>query len=573
VVLIGTGGFLGVPPVSADTDFGQIVVSIENPQTGQRGHGYVEYRVRIVNRSPQSEHQVKLTIPGLGYGSGSDYVNSRVVTVAASSSVVVPMMVPVLPTYGNGIAVEIDGVQQASLAGLALVQSGERRACVLVSEDSEPFSSLVSTRMTGTNLQFSAINAEQPAHTWSENWLAYSSYDGIVLKAHEFHGMPTPVAVAIWRFVEAGGTLLVIGNIDIPQQWRVRQDVDAPLSTYHVGFGQCIITADNAPNHFDTGQWLFVQESFISSHRPWSSAQLRDGIEANRLFPVVDKLTVPVRGLFLLMLLFVIVIGPVNLLLLAKTKKKMWLLWTVPAISFMTCIAVSVYTVFAEGWSGRSRTASITILDENSHRATTLGWTAFYSPLTPGDGLRFDYESELNPQLEMGSYYRSGGSSERRTIDWTNEQHLTSGWMTARIPTHFAMRKSEVRRERLAVKLEQDSSLSVVNGLGADIKELWLADRQGRIYHATNLAAGASVKLMSQGNSVASGAADILRSAFDSQWFDVSVVSDPNRSLIRDCYIAVMDRSPFLEEGMSAVRERKSEAVVYGLIQGPGNEN
>ena len=43
----------------------------------------------------------------------------------------------------------------------------------------------------------------------------------------------------------------------------------------------------------------------------------------------------PVRGLFVLVLLFALGIGPVNLWLLSKYKRRIWLWWNVPAISLL----------------------------------------------------------------------------------------------------------------------------------------------------------------------------------------------------------------------------------------------
>ena len=78
------------------------------------------------------------------------------------------------------------------------------------------------------------------------------------------------------------------------------------------------------------------------------------------------------------MIVFVIVIGPVNLSLLSRWKRRLWLLWTVPAIAGITVAAVFGYMLVAEGWSRHIRTDIITVKDETTGRATTIGWTAFY---------------------------------------------------------------------------------------------------------------------------------------------------------------------------------------------------
>lgn len=166
------------------------------------------------------------------------------------------------------------------------------------------------------------------------------------------------------------------------------------------------------------------------------------------------------------------------------------MLWTTPVISLVTCLAVFAYATFSEGWKRHIRTEGLTILDEKTHRATTIGRTAFYSALIPSEGLHFSDETELTPTPQ------SMTTNTVRTVDWTQDQHLASGWITARVPSDFMVRKSEVRRERITVRRGTDSGLQIVNGLGADISKLWLADIDGTIYFGDDISAGEEAKLI-----------------------------------------------------------------------------
>jgi hypothetical protein len=296
-------------------------------------------------------------------------------------------------------------------------------------------------------------------------------------------------------------------------------------------------------------------------------------LDANRLFPVVKNVSIPVRGLFVLMILFVLVIGPVNLYVLGRKKRKIWLLWTVPAISFVTCIFVFGYMIVVEGWSGHARTEGVTILDEVSHRATTIGWAGYYSPLTPGDGLHFDSITELTPQLfEEHEYYRRQSSSTR-TLDWTNDQHLASGWVSARIPAHFALRKSETRRERVTVRRGKGGSLTMVNALGADIERFWLADKAGKIYTAANIPAGGEALLAHQEDSArAGGSVETLRTLLGTEWVEhyKRVTDRPAEYLRPGCYLAALESSPFIEDALKG-SHRQGRAAIYGIMREPGD--
>ena len=426
---------------------------------------------------------------------------------------------------------------------------------------------------------------KSPTPEWSANWVGYSSFDGVMITAEELSGAPDAVRSALWRFAECGGSLLIIGGWEIPAQWRARRisevevtygavaAIKYPLALskatqiYNVGFGNVtVIDAAGIKSILPT-QWGAIKNSWNGS-RP-AGKNYSDVVEINKDFPVVERIGIPVRGLFVLMLMFVVVIGPINLIWLARRRKKIWMLWTVPAIALVTCLAVTGFALFGEGVSATSRVEAFTILDESSHRASTIGWIAFYAPITPSEGLHFSYDTELTPVTSQtwGYYYRRGGGGPDRTIDLSIDQHLDSGWVTARAPAYFKFRKSETRRERLTIRQEGDGAISVVNGLGADLRELWLADRNGKIYSAGGIRAGAEAKLSPANRKLADDRAGMRELFTSNDWPGKmkEVELNPQRFLAPGCYLATFDAGPFVEEGLKNVGTRKGRALVYGI--------
>ena len=521
-------------------EFDDIVITPELTPSGDSYHGYAEYRFAVTNRSSDKTHEVKLIFPkdSLGYSGNRIREMTRSVLVGPSATAYVSLFQPPVEMHGHSLGVVIDGRVQAEKVPLSSTRHGgahyTTRPITITSAGSPSHSPgttsttvfsapviLMSRNVDATNLHahanklltttsslgrgsYETIDLGLPVSAWSTNWLGFSRYDGVVVTGDDIRQMPPAVQSALRRYVECGGALLVLGGRELTDSWELRESQKSePLTdaagfvNYNIGFGQCIVSTETGTGHLKTEQWREVVESWINTATPW---QIRWSIEdANRLFPVVSGgLGIPVRGLFLLMLLFVAVIGPVNLIVLSRKKRRIWMFWTVPVISLLTCVAVFAYATLAEGWNKHGRTEGVTILDENIHRATTIGWTAFYTSLTPGDGLHFGYETELTPQtIDMKT---------ERTINWTKDQHLQNGWVTARIPAHFMLRKSEVRRERVTVRTEANGRLKIVNGLGADIRQFWLADRDGTIHTALNIRAGAEANLTPQPELHLSGA-------------------------------------------------------------------
>jgi hypothetical protein len=384
---------------------------------------------------------------------------------------------------------------------------------------------------------------------------------------------------ALWQYVESGGALLVLGKAKVADSWR-QEDLPAlRCKVSSPGFGQCIVADEPDCRRWDNGLWLFVTRPWSATSAPYQRSY--GPLEANKYFPVVDDLGIPARGLFVLMLCFAIVLGPVNIYLLTKWKRRLWMLWTVPVISATTCAAVLVYMVLAEGWSGHLRTEAITVLDQSGQRAATIGWTAFYSPLTPGDGLHFGPETELTAQGGDDDFYfdRRGytyeedrrGAGKVCTLDWSIDQHLARGWVSARLPAHFRLRKSEVQRERVTVHRDREGNLSAVNGLGAEITTLWLADEKGRLYMGGPLAPGARERLTLSDRTLRPQGVDRipLREIYRGEWLAAAKTlrAAPERTLTPLSYLADVAGAPFVEDGLRKAGDRKVHSLVVGLLK------
>ena len=680
----------------AGTNFDDITVTPELQPSGETFHGYAEYRIAVSNRSPDTPHQVTLILPKKTYGVSGSRIReiTRSVVVGPSATVHVSLLQPPVPmAHGSELGVAIDGevqeeevrlsgdqhgreelgVRHVSVGGGASPRRGTRVKSyplslrVLISRNVDTTALHThANRLLGSasssggrfshpggrgpTVSYETIDLGLPVSAWSTNWLGFSRYDGVIVTNEDIRQMPPDVQSALWGYVECGGALFVLGERELPERWRLKESLQPELPTgaaeiavYEVGFGQCIVSPETDTKSLNQNQWRWVVESWLKTASPWQWGNSVE--EANRIFPVVNHLGIPVRGLFLLMLLFAVAIGPINLIVLSRKKRRIWLLWTTPVISLMTCLAVFAYATFAEGWKRVARTEGLTILDEKAHRATTIGWTAFYSALTPGEGVHFSYETELTPQISARN------ANKVLTIDWTRDQHLTSGWIAARVPTHFMIRKSETRRERVTVRRGTDTRLKMVNGLGANISQFWLAEGDGTIYSATDIPAGVEAELVPQPN-LRIGHLGELAEIFQFELWDPSInqvldrdalpptvrdelrwhgmlLSDkvsvsvqkrerqweitdqllnsysittdrvggplrihskkltnlrtifasgnwidniehlkinPGKYLRPGCYIAFLDASPFIEEGLQNVTEKQYSSVVYGIL-------
>ena len=462
-------------------------------------HGYVEFRVQLKNSSAK-EQVVHLRYPGNErFGRiESGIMVARSVRIASKQEVSVSLFQPPVDVAGSSMEVRVEGVPDAGVIPVQGLYGGARvysaynsnppSPAVLLSRSvPQDFRDRRATKAGATSpagtprsytylssppQPFQLLRSELPVSQWSGNWLGYSCYDVILVTQKEVEQMPAQVQSAIRRYIECGGTLLVHGQ-EVPAiltQGAVRNRSNGE---YWTGFGRAVASRAASATDWDaTYQMLATMPVHI--YQPMQRPE-------DRFNFLVKEATVPVRGLFVLVLLFGIGIGPINVWLLSRYKRRIWLWWNVPTISLLTCLAIFCYASFSEGWRGHGKVASFTFLDEGSHRATTIGYLSYYCPLTPWAGPHFGVDTDvalLDRQPDARFYRRN--ENNLRSVDWTNDQYFGSGWVTARVPAYFQFRKNEDRRERLTVQKNADGSLAITNALGADIRRLCLADASGR---------------------------------------------------------------------------------------------
>lgn len=415
-----------------------------------------------------------------------------------------------------------------------------------------------------------SLRAESPVSEWSETWLAYSPFDTVVLGAADISSMSPAVLGAIGNYLHAGGTVVLFNETDLPAGWHPwQQSKLAGGVEYKIGFGRCFAFETENPAALDKQSIETLRNAVRDSAAYWQSLP-SDNNSAESSLPIHGNMKIPARGIVFIMLAFVVLIGPINILLLNRYKRRVWMLWTIPAISFLTTLLVFTYSLLNEGITPDIRIAGVTVLDQVSHHAATLGGTAFYCPLTPSGGLNFDYETEATPLVRVGW---GGGTS--REVDWSQSQHFERGWVSARIPAYFHVRKSETARERVDVSNE-NGTLQIINGLGAPIKSLWLADADMNLYEANNVAAGQKTGLIlsKQSGTLEKSGPDGLRRdmGFSASGADVLNGSSAREYLMPNTYIAVLDGNPFIEDALTSTpnpKHTKSVSVVFGILDAP----
>ncbi|HUX00354.1 MAG: hypothetical protein WBD63_02760 [Phycisphaerae bacterium] len=278
-------------------------------------HGYREYRFTVRNYSTTRPHVVTVFLPhDVDHGGSSLARITRSVAVGPDAAANVSLLQCSLGIGGDGAGFQVRGERTAdrTYMDVSLDQHGwwnpyggadEFDPVIFVGRG------VAAAPNLGSPDDVTVGRAEQPVGQWSSDWLAYTAFDGVIVAGGEVGTMPPHVRLALVRYAECGGTLMVIGDWELPAGWRRVETLPTGAVVYDAVFGRCIVGPSGS-----TGDVSAFMASAQETLEPWR--RIEDVLGAHRKFPVVEDLSVPVRGMMGLMLAFVVLIGPVNLLIL-----------------------------------------------------------------------------------------------------------------------------------------------------------------------------------------------------------------------------------------------------------------
>ena len=229
-------------------------------------HGYVEFRVLLKNNSPEERIVYLSYPPSRSIGGGA--VVKRTVKIAGKQTVSVSIFQPPLYASSNTLEVRVKdvrdpGVMQvnssfsysgyrgynetskiAVLLGRAVPQEfadgmkAEKEKPTVGTTTSVP--PYTTSAVTTPEERFTYFRSELPVGEWSRNWLGYSCFDVIVLDGGEAESMPPQVSLAVRRWLECGGTLIV-NSRTMPEALCNGGRLDSK-KRFRVGLGRVILS-------------------------------------------------------------------------------------------------------------------------------------------------------------------------------------------------------------------------------------------------------------------------------------------------------------------------------------------
>lgn len=334
----------------------------------------------------------------------------------------------------------------------------------------------------------------------------YTSLKAVLLDAQS--GLPRPEAVeAMLRWARLGGCLVFQGpdadalarSVPAAGAWMEERFLVSSSGrdrVYACGQGTLVVAAQNDLHDLRT---VDQRADFTSTLQLLGQAMARafsfagapqSSIEFDKL-PGLSGLDLPYRALTVLLVLFAIVIGPLNLMVVKRLNRPALLLVTVPVIALVFSVGLFVYGALAQGLGTRVRSRSLTWLDQRAHVASTLELRSTFAGMPAGDGWVPGPGGACIPMPEAPKQLTLG----QLELDFREGLVFGGDQLPVRREARNAFLVDRAARARLEVTRDGERVV-VENGLGAAIEQLVLRDENGG-WHALDgvLAQGARATL------------------------------------------------------------------------------
>ena len=194
----------------------------------------------------------------------------------------------------------------------------------------------------------------------------------------------------------------------------------------------------------------------------------------------------PTKSFQVLIGLFLLIAGPVMMVVLKRTEQMQYLFVLVPLLSLGVCFSLFFYAVILDGSNRWGRVNSVTYLDHRTNQAVTHTHASYYSGVHPRS-----YQMQpdsLGIALERESGEMVSSAFQDRVMV------LSGGSITARVPHEVATVCPQSATERLVILASDESNKNappkVRNLLGADVKYAMITTDKG-LFEVNNLTSGA----------------------------------------------------------------------------------
>ena len=440
------------PPISIVMD--QVI------QETPAGYGFIGF---TLHNQDKSAHTVTLSIKYSAYGAEPVSVQ-RTITLPVNSKQTATLPSTPFADYGR-LQVTIDGVDITTTHISSSSSNNASTVLIAASRDTARLTRALEetlrrapTRSPQTGRHRTVVRQNDDVTTIApallpDHWAMLTTFRALVISATD------PAITAAHQrlladYVGGGGHLWILAGNNLPAgplqtitddafvRSSASKDADG-LRSGRYGFGHWLVASNAFTAAFESGE--HVQQ--LSEHTAPSTTHWPQRFAKELLAPlaVPGIGDLPVRLFIVVIVVFVLAVGPLAYTMLRRRRRLILLFVLIPTTGFATTVGILTYGVFSEGLATQTTTVSVTLLDQRHHVASTASGRSVFAGLAIAKGLRPGAATTVLPT-------ETWSPRPRWDMDLSNGWQLLGGAVPARTMNGYFAASHARARERLRFK-------------------------------------------------------------------------------------------------------------------------
>lgn len=317
------------------------------------------------------------------------------------------------------------------------------------------------------------------------DWRAFSGFDQIWISDDEWRATDAATRLTLLDWVATGGILYICREENDPMPLTGLTNLPENESLTR-GFGE-IRTHPRHGGNLDEAATLEAIQQPVHSAR----TLLRDLHTPSSwaLLDKLNKLTIRTTLFISFLVLFGIVVGPINVFVFARGSKRFRLFWTTPLISVSASIFIFALILLQDGFGGHGHQLAIWRYFPHENKAIFQQEQASRTGLL----LKRDFSVDVPVSL-LPIRIETIGSSISGSFG-VQQRAFSGDWFRSRSLQGHLLKGVTNTRSRIEITESSDGVPSVLSTFPFPLETVFYLDENGHWWHVENLRSGESQML------------------------------------------------------------------------------
>jgi len=327
------------------------------------------------------------------------------------------------------------------------------------------------------------------------DWRAYAGYDALILSREDYLGLEPGARSAIEKWISGGGHLVVLKDgEDVPLP-----GFEEECASQGFGFKSIIQCGQN----YDDFQALDLRRVLARTVEPQTEQATRHYMTS--LWNVGKELGTRSLGttfILIALVIFAIIVGPINLFFWANKNHRQRLLWTTPLISLIASILLVGFIMLKDGFGGEgARAIAIDVGSPGDNTAAIIQEQFTRTGILLDSDFTFDKDTVLTPVPAPVTDFNRTGSLTSYGVFSAAIQPSDDGWSVegdffqSRTERAQILRSVVPSRERLELLPETRDAPQIVSSFSYPLTDIFYNGRDNQIWTASAIEPGSTVTM------------------------------------------------------------------------------